>query len=69
MVGLGNVNAPRKGNLMTGASLTSSGSSGLVPAPSAGAESAFLRGDGTWATLKYTTDDETNEALDEIFGV
>lgn len=33
---------------MTGASASSDGSSGLVPAPSAGAATRYLRSDGTW---------------------
>lgn len=35
----------------TGASATQAGDTGLVPAPSAGDQSKFLRGDGTWATV------------------
>lgn len=35
---------------MSGASSVESGTSGFVPAPKAGNETAFLRGDGTWAT-------------------
>lgn len=35
----------------TGASATQAGDIGLVPAPSAGDQSKFLRGDGTWATV------------------
>lgn len=34
----------------TGASATQAGDTGLVPAPSAGDQGKFLRGDGTWAT-------------------
>lgn len=34
---------------MTGASAGSAGTKGLVPAPAAGDERKFLRGDGTWA--------------------
>lgn len=40
---------------MTGASSSAAGKSGLVPAPSAGAQSKFLRGDGTWQTPTNTT--------------
>lgn len=36
---------------MGGASATTAGSAGLVPAPSAGDQNKFLRGDGTWATV------------------
>ncbi len=37
--------------IMTGASQDNSGASGLVPAPSAGSQERFLRGDGTWANI------------------
>lgn len=42
---------------MVAASATEDGKGGLVPAPAAGKQSSFLRGDGTWATpadTKYT---------------
>ena len=39
----------------TGASDSVAGASGLVPAPAAGNDDEFLRGDGTWATPKDTT--------------
>lgn len=42
---------------MVGASSTKAGAEGLVPAPAAGKQASFLRGDGTWATptdTKYT---------------
>lgn len=35
---------------MTGASASTAGTHGLVPAPAAGAQAKFLRGDGTWQT-------------------
>ena len=58
---------------MTGATSAKAGTAGFVPAPSAGKQTAFLRGDGTWATpesdggvfiAKYneTTFAEINEA-------
>ena len=34
---------------MTGATSSAAGTHGLVPAPAAGKQSSFLRGDGTWA--------------------
>ena len=40
---------------MTGATSSTAGSSGLVPAPASGKQGAFLRGDGTWATPTNTT--------------
>lgn len=36
---------------MIGATSTTNGTSGTVPAPTAGQENLFLRGDGTWADL------------------
>lgn len=35
---------------MTGATASESGAAGLAPAPAAGAQTKFLRGDGTWQT-------------------
>lgn len=40
---------------MTGATSSAAGKSGLVPAPAAGKQGAFLRGDGTWAAPSDTT--------------
>lgn len=42
---------------MTGASSSADGSAGLVPAPAAGKQASYLRGDGTWAvpTNTYTS--------------
>lgn len=36
---------------MTGASASAAGKSGLVPAPAAGTQGKYLRGDGTWAEI------------------
>ena len=44
------------GDVMTGASASADGTSGLVPQPTAGNENRFLRGDGTWAV---PTDEDT----------
>jgi hypothetical protein len=41
---------------MQGATEEENGTMGLVPAPSAGDNSKFLRGDGTWAEMPYTPD-------------
>ena len=49
----------------TGASSSTAGVHGLVPAPASGKQGAFLRGDGTWATptdTKYTHPSYTNHA-------
>lgn len=42
-------------NTMTGATATTAGAAGTVPAPAAGKEAQFLRGDGTWAVPSYAT--------------
>ena len=44
---------------MSGASASAAGSSGLVPAPAAGNNDDFLRGDGTWATPTRATNADT----------
>ena len=44
----GYVNIP----VMTGATSSSAGATGLVPAPTTSDTKKFLRGDGTWATPK-----------------
>lgn len=41
----------------TGASATQAGDAGLVPAPSAGDQEKFLRGDGAWATVSTSGGD------------
>ena len=41
--------------VMTGATSTTTGVAGFVPAPSAQKHTSFLRGDGTWATPTDTT--------------
>ena len=50
---------------MTGASSSSAGKAGLVPQPTAGSQSKFLRGDGTWATVSanYTLPTATSSIL------
>ena len=40
---------------MRGATSSAAGSAGLVPAPAAGAQASFLRGDGTWVIPTNTT--------------
>lgn len=44
-----------RSNTMTGATSTTAGTAGTVPAPAAGKEAQFLRGDGTWAVPSYAT--------------
>lgn len=50
-------------NDFTGATASTAGAHGLVPAPSAGDEDKVLRGDGTWATLVtgYDWSNQSNE--------
>ena len=45
---------------MTGATSSSAGTSGLVPAPASGKQSSYLRGDGTWAVPTNTDTKVTN---------
>lgn len=40
---------------MTGATSSAAGKAGLVPAPAAGKQTSFLRGDGTWVVPTNTT--------------
>ena len=42
-------------NVMTGATSSQAGTSGLVPQPTAGKQTSFLRGDGTWVIPTNTT--------------
>lgn len=51
--------------VMQGASASAAGATGLVPAPAAGAQNKFLRGDGTWADAKMST----KELVDILYPV
>ena len=42
------------GDTMTGATSTAAGKAGLVPAPAAGEQEKYLRGDGAWQTPTNT---------------
>lgn len=57
---------------MTGATASAAGKAGLVPAPSAGKQGQFLRGDGTWATpvavQNNLTSTSTTDALSAAQG-
>lgn len=46
----GKASADHTHNNMTAASASAAGKAGLVPAPAAGAQAKYLRGDGTWQT-------------------
>lgn len=56
-------------SLMTGASATVAGTSGLVPAPIAGEQSSFLRGDGTWAPISGNATTATKLATARTIGL
>lgn len=52
--------------VMTGATSSSAGTSGFVPAPSAGDQDKFLKGDGTYSTVSTSptfTYDAATETL------
>ena len=56
-------------NTMKGATSTTAGSAGTVPAPAAGKEAQFLRGDGTWAVpSKATSADSATKATQDGSG-
>jgi hypothetical protein len=50
-------------DIMTGATSSTAGVAGLVPAPPAGAQGKFLRGDGTWETV-VTSDIKARQSID-----
>lgn len=52
---VGDVNTNTTYSNMTAATASAAGKAGLVPAPAAGAQGKFLRGDGTWQTPTNTT--------------
>jgi hypothetical protein len=51
---------------MGAASASAAGKAGLVPAPAAGAQAKYLRGDGTWQTPPNTTYAVANESTDGL---
>lgn len=56
-----------KYNPMTGASASAAGKQGLVPAPAAGKQYSFLRGDGTWAEIPEATDADIDAIINGTF--
>ena len=52
---IGDINTNTTYNDMTGATSSTAGTRGLVPAPAAGRQNYFLRGDGTWAVPTNTS--------------
>lgn len=53
-------------SLMTGATAEVRGQAGLVPAPQAGDQNKFLRGDGRWSTVISQLPTEDKEKLDNL---
>jgi hypothetical protein len=53
---------------MGAASASASGKAGLVPAPAAGAQAKYLRGDGTWQTPPNTTYSNMGGATSSVAG-
>ena len=53
---------------MTGASSTTAGSAGLVPAPAAGDENKVLTGDGKWTTLSIPDTSELETQIGILIG-
>lgn len=51
---------------MKAATASAAGAAGLVPAPAAGKQASFLRGDGTWATPPNTTYAVANESTNGL---
>lgn len=51
---------------MKAATASEAGAAGLVPAPAAGKQTSFLRGDGTWATPPNTTYAVANESTNGL---
>ena len=49
-------------SVMTGATSTTDGTEGYVPAPQRGDEGKFLRGDGTWAAIETSSTTQVFEA-------
>ncbi len=52
--------------VMTGATATDNGISGLVPVPVAGDQLKFLRGDGTWATVSAEMSAEDRQSISDL---
>jgi len=52
---------------MTAATANAAGKAGLVPAPPAGKQNAFLKGDGTWEELEEVTDAEIDAIIAGTF--
>ena len=54
---------------MTGATSSAAGTHGLVPAPAAGNQAKYLRGDGTWSTPTNTTYSDATQSTHGLMSV
>lgn len=63
---IGDVDSNTTYSAFTGATATAAGKAGLVPAPAAGYNTRFLRGDGTWAAAGGMDLDELASNTDPI---
>lgn len=63
---IGDINTDTKYSVFTGATAAAAGKTGLVPAPAAGYNNRFLRGDGTWATASGMDLDALADNTDPI---
>ena len=52
---------------MTAATASAAGKAGLVPAPAAGKQNSFLRGDGTWQEIQDATTADIDAIIAETF--
>lgn len=52
---------------MGGATESAAGTTGLVPAPQAGDDDTFLKGDGTWGSPEVLTSGEIDAVYSEVF--
>lgn len=62
----GNLDTNTKYSNMTAATSSAAGKSGLVPAPAAGKQTSFLRGDGTWQTVSADNIANTSITMNKL---
>ena len=62
----GNLDTNTKYSNMTAATSSAAGTSGLVPAPAAGKQTSFLRGDGTWQTVSADNIANTSITMNKL---
>lgn len=62
----GNLDTNTKYSNMTAATSSAAGKAGLVPAPAAGKQTSFLRGDGTWQTVSADNIANTSITMNKL---